>query len=216
MSACEYLALQGHSPQWQPASGLLTDLPTSTADVAEWIWESRVLWGDLSADTRGKTQVNKQKALNTHVHTQYNTHLSPGVHGFVPPVADPSPATDTGVPLLVFGVGGGEVNGVAPSLQIPTPQSLKQGRNTEKQKGRPKQNNNRTLTPFSVGSPSKFSSTYQSPSHSQLPEGSRKLSRGWCCRPVTSLHCQRSLGNKRSEKPSTGFHRWQRDRQTAC
>lgn len=48
---------------------------------------------------------------------QGNTHLSPGVHGFVPPVADPSPATDTGVPLLVFGVGGGKVDGVAPTLQ---------------------------------------------------------------------------------------------------
>ena len=62
-----------------------------------------------------------------------------------------------------------------------------------------------------MGSPSKFSSTYQSPSHSQLLEGSSKLSRGWCFRPVISLHCQRSLGNKWSEKPPIGFHRWHKE-----
>lgn len=74
--------------------------------------------------------VNKLNSSNTHVYAQYSTYLSPGVHGFVPPVAEPSPATDTGVPLLVFGVGGGEVNGIAPSLQIQTAQSLKQGDKT--------------------------------------------------------------------------------------
>lgn len=64
-------------------------------------------------------QVNKLKRLYTRTYsiTCSNTHLSPGVHGFVPPVAEPSPATDTGVPLFVFGVGGWEVNGVGPSLQ---------------------------------------------------------------------------------------------------
>lgn len=46
-----------------------------------------------------------------------STHLSPGVHGIIPPVADPSPATDTGVPLLVFVVRSREVDCVAPSLQ---------------------------------------------------------------------------------------------------
>lgn len=62
--------------------------------------------------------VNKLKAIRTHTRAQLDTHLSPGVHGLIPPVADPSPATDTGVPLLVFGVGGREVKGVTPSLQI--------------------------------------------------------------------------------------------------
>lgn len=46
-----------------------------------------------------------------------NTHLGPGVCGLVPPVADPSPATDTRVPLLVFHVGGWEVHGIGPTLQ---------------------------------------------------------------------------------------------------
>lgn len=46
-----------------------------------------------------------------------STHLRPGVHGFIPPVADPSPATDTGVPLLVFVVRSREVDCVAPPLQ---------------------------------------------------------------------------------------------------
>lgn len=137
-----------------------------------------------------------------------NTHLSPGVHCFVLPVAEPSPATDAGVPLLVFSIGGREIDGIGPSLEIQTSEQVTQ------EKGKKGSNWSRhtffKLTPFSVGSPSKFSSTYQSPSHCQLLEGSWKLSRGWCCRPVTSLHCQRSLGSKRSEKPSTGFQRWQK------
>lgn len=44
------------------------------------------------------------------------THLCPGVHGLIPPVANPSPATDTGVPLFVFGVSGGEIDGIRPPL----------------------------------------------------------------------------------------------------
>lgn len=61
--------------------------------------------------------MNKLRGF-TQKHTlQLPDYLSPGVHGFVSPVAEPSPSTDTGVPLLVFGVVGGEVNGVGPSLQ---------------------------------------------------------------------------------------------------
>lgn len=81
----------------------------------------------------------------THGYTQCNTHLSPDVHGFVPPVVDPSPATDTGVPLLVFGVGGGEVNGVAPSLQTQIPPAP----NKADRKGEP----SKTLTGHSPLSP---------------------------------------------------------------
>lgn len=53
-----------------------------------------------------------------------NTHLSPGVHCFVPPVAEPSPATDTGVPLLVFSIGGREIDGIGPSLEIQTSEQV--------------------------------------------------------------------------------------------
>lgn len=63
-------------------------------------------------------------------------------------------------------------------------------------------------TPFSVGSPPKFSSTYQSDSHSQCGEGSATPSSGRCWSPLTSLHGQRSLGRSVSQKPPTGFQRW--------
>lgn len=63
-------------------------------------------------------------------------------------------------------------------------------------------------TPFSVGSPPKFSSTYQSDSHSQCGEGSATPSSGRCWSPLTSLHGQRSLGSSFSQKPPTGFQRW--------
>ena len=63
-------------------------------------------------------------------------------------------------------------------------------------------------TPFSVGSPPKFSSTYQSDSHSQCGEGSATPSSGRCWSPLTSLHGQRSLGRSASQKPPTGFQRW--------
>lgn len=62
-------------------------------------------------------------------------------------------------------------------------------------------------TPFSVGSPPKFSSTYQSDSHSQCSEGSATPSSGRCWSPLTSLHGQRSLGRSVSQKPPTGFQR---------
>lgn len=81
--------------------------------------------------TWGEMLVNKLPYAQTDTHTQSDTHtyLCPGVHCFVPPVTKPSPATDTGVPLLIFSVGGGEVNGVGPSLLTQTPQSLAHGRN---------------------------------------------------------------------------------------
>ena len=62
-------------------------------------------------------------------------------------------------------------------------------------------------TPFSVGSPPKFSSTYQSDSHSQCGEGSATLSSSRCWSPLTSLHPQRSLSRSFSQKPPTGFQR---------
>lgn len=62
-------------------------------------------------------------------------------------------------------------------------------------------------TPFSVGSPPKFSSTYQSDSHSQCGEGSATPSSGRCWSPLTSLHGQRSLGRSFSQKPPMGFQR---------
>lgn len=64
------------------------------------------------------------------------------------------------------------------------------------------------LTPVWLGSPPQVWSTYQSPSHSQLREGSWKLWSGWGFIPVTSLHGQRSVGSSVSVKPSTGFHLW--------
>lgn len=87
------------------------------------------------ANTRGETKVNKLRSFkHTHTHTytlQDNNYLSPGVHGFVSSVAEPSPSTDTGVPLLVFGVVGRKVDGVGPSLQKKT-QSLNQNWNFKK------------------------------------------------------------------------------------
>ena len=70
-------------------------------------------------------------------------------------------------------------------------------------------------TPFSVGSPPKFSSTYQSDSHSQCGEGSATPSSGRCWSPLTSLHGQRSLGRSVSQKPPTGFQRWGPEAETS-
>ena len=73
--------------------------------------------------------------------------------------------------------------------------------------GKPRRQDPSSPTPFSVGSPPKFSSTYQSDSHSQCGEGSATPSSGRCWSPLTSLHGQRSLGRSVSQKPPTGFQR---------
>lgn len=149
---------------------------------------------------KGNKQTANLQALNQKISTSYtHTHLSPGVLWLVPPVAHPSPTSHTRVPLLVFSVSGRKINSICPTLQMCIKWALATSTSAADQA--------RSLTPFSVGSPPKFSSTYQSASHSQFSDGTWKPSRGWCCSPVTSLHCQRSLGNRRSEKPSTGFHR---------
>lgn len=70
------------------------------------------------------------------------------------------------------------------------------------------------LTPVWLGSPLLWS-TYQSPSHSQLREGSWKPWRGCGVMPVTSLHGQRSVGSRVSVKLSTGFHLWEQARGAA-
>lgn len=66
----------------------------------------------------------KQKDRKRLVQRKQEAHLCPGVHGVVPPVAKPSPATDTGVPLLVFGVSGGKIHGIGPPLPGQTLDSL--------------------------------------------------------------------------------------------
>ena len=83
-------------------------------------WTNWKLYTCIQACTRTHT--------HTHTHKLY-THLSPGVHVFVPPVSEPSPATDTGGHLFVFGVEGGEVNGIGPSLQTQSQQSLQLDKN---------------------------------------------------------------------------------------
>lgn len=72
---------------------------------------------------KNRTKENKKNPI----------YLGPGVHGFVPPVPDPSPTTDAGIPFLIFGVEGREVNGVAPSLQMKRPR-LQRGTIEMKQK----------------------------------------------------------------------------------
>lgn len=82
---------------------------------------------------RGKKKDAQTKNIHSHMSTHYmhilysNTHLSPGVHCFVPPVAEPSPATDTGVPLLVFRIGGREIYSIGPSLGIQRYEEVIQG-----------------------------------------------------------------------------------------
>lgn len=63
------------------------------------------------------------------------------------------------------------------------------------------------LTPVDVDSlPQLSSSTYQSPSHSQLSDGRSKLCSGCGFMPNSSVHGQRSVGRSVSVYPSTGFH----------
>lgn len=108
----------GHAPQVGIPSRLVAHLPATAAYVTE---RQQRLPGTVQGDLRRQTAaLLETSARNLSalilLRPEERRHLRPGALCCVSPVADPPPATDARVPLLIRGEVGGEVDCVLPAL----------------------------------------------------------------------------------------------------